>query len=181
MEPPGDETLPESLAAGDDRAFASLYDRFAQRLYRAAVGMLGRREDAEDVVQEVFAAVFQARRQLAGSQDLTAYLFTALRRAAARCAERRARQPALNETVVDAAAAPEQDEASNPHGDRLQRALLALPAEQREAIALKIDGGLTFAEIAQVLGVSINTAVSRYRYALDKLRASLNVSINQAE
>ena len=51
--------------------------------------------------------------------------------------------------------------------------MLALPAEQREVIALKIDGELSFAQIAQVMGVSINTAASRYRYALEKLRTSL--------
>jgi RNA polymerase sigma-70 factor (ECF subfamily) len=56
---------------------------------------------------------------------------------------------------------------------RLERAVQALPPEQQELIALKIDGALTFAEIAAVLGISPNTAASRYRYALEKLRASL--------
>ena len=45
--------------------------------------------------------------------------------------------------------------------------------DQREVIALKVDGGLTFAEVAACLGVSPNTAASRYRYALEKLRAAL--------
>lgn len=57
--------------------------------------------------------------------------------------------------------------------DELAAAVAALPAEQREVIALKIDGGLTFAEIAAVMHTSLNTAASRYRYALEKLRASL--------
>ena len=70
MEGPGADPLPTSLAAGNERAFAALYDRFGQRLYRAAMGMLGRREDAEDTVQEVFAAVFQSRRRLSESQDI---------------------------------------------------------------------------------------------------------------
>jgi RNA polymerase sigma-70 factor (ECF subfamily) len=48
-----------------------------------------------------------------------------------------------------------------------------LPAQQREVIALKIDGELTFAEIGQVMGTNANTAASRYRYALEKLRATL--------
>jgi len=55
----------------------------------------------------------------------------------------------------------------------LERALRELPAEQREVLALKIDGGLTFARISAVLGVSPNTAASRYRYALEKLRERL--------
>ena len=47
------------------------------------------------------------------------------------------------------------------------------PTEQREVIVLKVDAGLTFAELAAVLGISANTAASRYRYALEKLRTAL--------
>lgn len=162
------------LAAGDQRAFAALYDRYAVRLYRAAVGMLGRREDAEDVVQEVFAAVFQSSHNLAKVQNLTAYLFTALRRAAGHRAARRLREPRTGEAAIaNIASKADPDDRSNFDGERLQKALLALPAEQREVIALKIDGGLTFAETAQVIGISANTAASRYRYALERLRTSL--------
>jgi RNA polymerase sigma-70 factor (ECF subfamily) len=102
-------------------------------------------------------------------------MFTALRRAAARYAARRARGPTLSETAIDEAVSPSAspDDCSATYGERLERALAALPAEQREVIALKIDGQLTFAQIAGVLGLSANTAASRYRYALEKLRASL--------
>jgi RNA polymerase sigma-70 factor (ECF subfamily) len=51
-----------------------------------------------------------------------------------------------------------------------------LPCEQREVVLLKIDGELTFAQIAVVMGTSINTAASRYRYALEKLRTELETS-----
>ena len=50
-----------------------------------------------------------------------------------------------------------------------------MPLKQREIIALKIDGGLTFVQIGEVLGVSPNTAASRYRLALEKLRTALGV------
>lgn len=175
MEDSGVDPLPLGLTAGNERAFATLYDRFSRRLYRAAMGMLACREDAEDTVQEVFAAVFQSRRRLGESQDPTAYLFTALRRAAGRCAARRARGPMLFENAVSQAAASSQqnDGCSSPYSERLQRALLALPLEQREVVALKIDGELTFAQISDVLGINVNTAASRYRYALEKLRSSL--------
>ena len=174
MESPGVDPLPARLAAGDQEAFTALYDRFGERLYRAAMGMLGRREDAEDIVHEVFVAMLQSRRRLADVQDLTAYLFTALRRATGRSAARRAQGPVLSETATSQAAAiVPGDDCSSPYGERLQRALLALPADQREVVALKVDGELTFAQIAQVMDISINTAASRYRYALEKLRTSL--------
>ena len=175
MEGPGTDPLAGGLAAGDQQAFSALYDQYGQRLYRAAVGMLGCGQDAEDTVQEVFVAVFQSRRSLTHVQDLAAYLFTALRRAAGRCAARRARTPALSENAVNEAVAltAPRDESTSEYHERLDRAMSALPAEQRDVVALKIDGELSFAQIAQVLGVSPNTAASRYRYALEKLRTSL--------
>ena len=57
----------------------------------------------------------------------------------------------------------------------LETGSAGLPIEQREVLSLKIDGGLTFAEIAAVLGIRPNTAASRYRYALEKLRTLLDV------
>ena len=168
------DPLITGLIAGDERAYAALYDRFGARLFRTAIGYLRRREDAEDVVQEVFLSVLKSRHRLRDVRDLTAYLFTALRRAAVNAAAGRARGPALSQEAVEAAPAAEsRPDVSGPCGDRLQRALLALPPEQREVIALKIEGELTFTQIGQVIGVSMNTAASRYRYALEKLRTML--------
>ena len=174
MNGPGTDPLLLGLAAGDQRAFAALYDRYAVRLYRAACGILGCREDAEDVVQEVFLAAVRSHDRLGEVRDLTAYLFTAMSRAAGRCAVRRARAPRAPHWAADNIVAPAERTASdNPDWHRLQQALRSLPGKQREVITLKIDGELTFAQIAQVMGVSINTAASRYRYALRKLKASL--------
>jgi RNA polymerase sigma factor (sigma-70 family) len=171
---PGADPLLLGLAAGDERAFAALYDRFATRMYRAALRILGRREDAEDVVQEVFLAAVRSHERLGEVRDLTAYLFAALHRAAARCAIRRGRTVQASPTAVEDVAAPVEREASDsPNWHRLQQALRALPDEQREVLTLKIDGELTFAQIAQVMGVSISTVASRYQYALKKLRISL--------
>jgi RNA polymerase sigma-70 factor (ECF subfamily) len=177
MEPPAIDPLTVGLAEGDERAYAELYDRFSGRLYRTALGMLGIGQDAEDIVQEVFMGILQSRHRLVDVRDLTAYLFVALRRAAGRCARRRARSSPLPEAAASelAAAANPQDR-SGPCSELLDRALASLPAEQREVISLKIDGELTFAQIAQVIGVNMNTAASRYRYALEKLRAALEAS-----
>ncbi len=73
------------------------------------------------------------------------------------------------EKIAAQPAEPQAPESS----DRLSRALASLPEDQRAVIALKVDGGLTFERIATALNVSANTAASRYRYALEKLRAAL--------
>src|SRR5437879_3620136 len=83
-----------------------------------------------------------------------------LRRAAAKLRARgRATLPLDADAIVEVEPrSPDLDRAV-----RLERALAELPAGQREVIALKVDGGLTFAEVAACLGVSPNTAASRYR------------------
>jgi RNA polymerase sigma-70 factor (ECF subfamily) len=143
-------------------------------MYRVALRILGRPEDAEDAVQEVFLAIVRSHERLANVRDLTAYLFAAIYRAAGRCAMRRARAVPLSPTAAaEAVAALEPTDDDGPDWARLQRAVRALPDEQREVVSLKIDGELTFAQIAEVVGVSISTAASRYQYALRKLRDSL--------
>src|SRR3972149_7879272 len=104
MSNPGNDPLLKGLAAGDERAFAALYDQYGVRMYRMALGILGRREDAEDVVQEVFTALVRSHKALAEVNDLAAYLFSALRRAAGRCAQRQRREPASSQALGDVAA-----------------------------------------------------------------------------
>jgi RNA polymerase sigma factor (sigma-70 family) len=170
----GTDPLLLALAAGDERAFAVLYDRFAARLYRVAFRVLGCREDAEDVVQEVFLATVRSHERLANVRDLTAYLFSAIYRAAGRCAVRRGRAVPVSPAAADEAVAPPDPSAADgPDWARLQQAVRALPDEQRQVVTLKIDGELTFAQIAEIVGVSVSTTASRYQYALRKLRTTL--------
>jgi len=166
-----DQTLLNELAAGEEEAFGKLYDLYGQRLFRAAFGIVGRREDAEDAVQDVFLGLARAGRTLAYVENLNAYLFASLHRAAVRRAAAQRQESRVDDLAL--ANAPARQEGEAELGARLGRALRSLPLEQREVVALKIDGGLTFEEIAEALSVKANTAASRYRYALEKLRAAL--------
>ena len=168
-------TLAESLAAGDPDAFAALYDRLARRLLSTARTMTGSIPDAEDAVHDLFVELARSRGRLSAVADLDAYVFTMLRHAVSkrrrrRDVDRRAIDSIATERlragglVEPAAACPD---------DAVAAALASLPPEQRDTVALKIDGGLTFAEIAAVMRTSPNTAASRYRYALEKLRVRL--------
>jgi RNA polymerase sigma-70 factor (ECF subfamily) len=172
MGSPAEEALVKGLAEGREEAFAALYDRFGPVLFRVACALLASRPDAEDAVQEVLVGLVRARRMLAGIENLRAYLFACLRSAAGRIAARKKQRP---ETGGDCGqvVAPQPRRLDLEQSLRLERGLRDLPPEQRELVALKVDGGLTFAEIASCLGISANTAASRYRYALEKLRAAL--------
>jgi len=178
MSDSGVDPLLTRLASGDKEAFETVYRRYSARLYGAALRMVSRREDAEDAVQQVFASLVRSRRLLTRVNDLAAYLFTSLRRAARKAAVQTARQPvAAGDFVAATTTAPEPMSSDSPHAEQLQQCLSALPAAQREVIALKLNGQLTFGQIGEVLAVSPNTAASRYRLALEKLRTALEVQV----
>jgi RNA polymerase sigma-70 factor (ECF subfamily) len=163
-----DRDLCAALAEGRESAYAALYDRYAPMLFRAAWSLTGSREAAEDAVQDVFVGAFRARSQLRAVASLPAYLFSALRHAAARRGARR-REQAIE--AIDPVA-PGDSETSDA-ARHLEEALRRLPSDQREVVILKVDAGLTFEQISESLEISANTAASRYRYAIEKLRAIL--------
>jgi len=172
MTSPQKDPLLHDLTTGQQQVLSELYDRYATPLFKVARVILGDHAEAEDAVQDVFVSLVRSRQSLADIKNMQAYLFRSLRRAAGRCVKRRVKQRAA---IANAAAQVKQpkDVATPDCDERLERALAALPLAQRQVIALKIDGSLSFAQIGQVLNVSINTAASRYRYALRKLRAAL--------
>ena len=171
---PPDGALPAAIT------LAVLYDRLAGRLLGAARTLGCPAVEAEDIVHDLFVSLARSGTPLEGVVDIEAYAFTGLRHAVARrrqalglervAIDRSARQREAEGRLVTPAAQP-VDFADQ----RIERALARLPPAQREVVALKIDGGLSFAQIAVVTGVSINTAAGRYRYALEKLRVLLVV------
>jgi RNA polymerase sigma-70 factor, ECF subfamily len=171
-DPPANAGNLESLAAGEPAAYAALYARLGRPLLRVAAGMLGRAGEAEDLVHDVFVSLARGREKLRRVEDLDAYVFASLRHSiAARLERRRAERRHLERIASDRAGATEPAEVAGDDG--LAVVLAKLPPEQREVVLLKVDAGLTFAQVAQVLRISPNTAASRYRYAIEKLRRSL--------
>lgn len=154
---------------------AALYDAYAARLRVYVRGLVGDRHLADDLVQETFVAIAE---QLAAGNSIThmpTYLYTTARHAAFAVSRRRGRaRRALEALSADPTLFAPTPGAEDPwrHED-LTRALAQLPEPQREVVLLKIWGGCTFAEIATVVRTSPNTAASRYRYAVDKLRRAL--------
>ncbi len=171
-------TLSEALAAGDPEAFAAVYDRFAARLFAVATTMTGSATEAEDIVHDLFVDLATHRQRFARVTDLDAYLFTVLRHAVSRQWRRRS----IHRKAVERMQRDHSRKATytdqSPPDEALAAALAALPASQREVLSLKIDGGLTFAEIAGVTNTRPNTAASRYRYALAQLRRLLTRTQN---
>jgi RNA polymerase sigma-70 factor (ECF subfamily) len=151
---------------GDD-AWRVWLDRHGPALLLYARQWCRTRADSEDAVQDAFVRFWKSRGR---ARDETAYLFACVRTAAldlARGGERRKRHEAA--ASIFECSPPERDH----WREAVEAALEKLPAEQREVLVLKIWGGLTFAQIAEMLAIPMSTAASRHRYALERLEALL--------
>ena len=130
--------------------------------------------DAQDIVQDAFIRFWNARDRVA---DPKAYLFACVRSCAMDYRRAGSRRGRREESVARAeAGAPLFVASGLEHEERraaIEAAVARLPEPQREVLALKIWAKLTFVQIGQTLGIPADTAASRYRYALTRLREQL--------
>lgn len=151
-----------------------LYNDHAQALYAFALDLTRHEADAADILQEIFCRIAAKPALLAGVRDERAFL---LRMVYTRVVDASRRRAVRQKFAGQERAAPLFAEAGDPDEaafrENLAAALAALPEEQRAVVHLKLWQGLTFEEIAGTLDIPANTAASRYRYGLDKLRTLL--------
>jgi RNA polymerase sigma-70 factor (ECF subfamily) len=175
MSEPGASAGDRRVSPGpaDPAAFvATAYDRCGEGLYRYALMILGDPSGAEDAVQQAFARLVQMGDRVGGIREAGEYLRKAVRNECWGMLRRRRRRPERIDTVILEATDP-----GRVHEDErtlLEQALRSLPPEQREVVYLKVYEGRTFQDMADLLGISINTAASRYRYAMEHLRGRLD-------
>ncbi len=141
------------------------YEQHGPALLAYACSILGDRGSAEDVLQQVFLKLLKRNIEVP-SAAAKPYLFRAVRNTAFNLSRQNSRNVALDACEQWFTAPPELLHWST----KLESAILSLPVEQSEVLTMRIWGEMTFDEIATVLEVSINTAASRYRYAIAKLR-----------
>ena len=155
-----------------EQELAQLYDDYGARIYGYILALVSNVSDAEEIMQDIFTAVYQSRRS---PRDPERYLFRAARNAAySHLRWRRVRWNAQSHLEHQVVLRYEGGGDAPWHEGDAQRALLDLPVKHREVVVLKVLQGMTFEEIGDMLEISPNTAASRYRYAIEKLRASLD-------
>lgn len=179
-----DAQLMLAYAAGDLRAFERLYGRHKGPLYRYLMRQTRDRALTDDLFQETWAKLVSARSSYVPRAKFQTYLFTlAYHCFIDHCRRTRARPSttsqtsagdALVDTLESPQRGPEQHASDAQLRAQLRTALDALPAEQRDVFLLYEHGGLSVEEIAEVTGVGAETAKSRLRYAVAKLRATLS-------
>ena len=167
---------------GSKEALQRLYEKYKDDLLGLAITLLRDRSLAEDVVHDVFVAFAQTAGAFTLSGTLKGYLSTCV----ANCARDRNRLRSARHVGLDAAEAlmtdskdPVAHTVGSEEAERLQDVLGRLPYGQQEIIVLHLHQEMRFREIAEVLGVSINTVQSRYRYGPEKLRSMLNSTVTK--
>lgn len=153
-----------------------LYDTHADALFAFLLNLTRSEADTRDALQELFCRLAAKGELLRGVRDERGFLLRLAHNQAIDLMRRRdvrgrAHDALAAESLELFAGVSDPDEAA--FRGELAQALGELPADQRAVVHLKLWEGLTFERIADVLGVPLNTAASRYRYGLDKLRARL--------
>ncbi len=175
MRTPDEQALLERTARGDTRAFEALYDLYSRSIFSLAAGIVGDREAAEEVTQEVFLGIWRGARDFDPSRgDPRSWILSLAHHKSVDAVRRRRLRSAepLNELMTDpvdvAGAAMRTVE-----GAHVRNALAALSEGQREAIALAYYGGYTQQEVAERLRVPLGTVKTRIRDGMLRLRSQL--------
>ena len=179
-----DGALVERVRAGDVTAFEPLVEKYRQRVYRLAFGVLRNGEDAMDVAQEAFIKAYQALPSFRGQSAFYTWLF----RIAMNVAHDKARQRGAQgrafgtervteeeweRTMPDPGEEPDDAAARGEERARIQKALDALPEHHRAIIMLSDLEGLSYREISDVLNIPMGTVMSRLHNARKRLKSAL--------
>jgi len=177
-----DAALMTRYSRGDLAAFTRLYERNKGALYRYLLRLTRDRAVTEDLFQEVWSRIVASRERYEPRAKFSTFLFSIGHNCFIDHYRRSANAPALRAESLDSTVeeladlshrGPERLAESAETAARFRAALESLPTEQREVFLLHEETGLNLEEIGRITGVGMETAKSRLRYAVAKLRLSL--------
>jgi RNA polymerase sigma-70 factor (ECF subfamily) len=181
-----DEELVARSTGGDPESFNQLIKRWERPIYALAYRTIGREDDARDVVQETFLRAFRGLSGFKGQAKFSSWLYRITLNLCRDWMRRQRRSPVMlapdGVDLVELAGESDDVETADAAVARkdlsrlVARAMTALPEEQRAAIVLKEYHGLTFQEIADLLGCPLSTVKTRLYQGLTVLRKELERS-----
>ncbi|MBA4386836.1 MAG: RNA polymerase subunit sigma-24 [Verrucomicrobia bacterium] len=177
-----DRELLERYAKGDVDALGRLVERHRRGLYGFVVNMTRNTAEADDVFQDVWVKVIR-RMETYTEQNFGGWLLKIARNVVIDRSRKRKPDISLDAETEEGGSMMQTLKAKDPDptqgldaghlGKRIALAVEKLPDEQKEVFVMRVQSDLSFKEIAEIQGVSINTALARMQYALAKLRAIL--------
>jgi RNA polymerase sigma-70 factor, ECF subfamily len=180
-----DEDLMLAYAAGDAAAFDVLYARHKGGVYRYLLRQCRQGAAVDELFQDVWMNLIRARASYTPTAKFATYLYRLAHnrlidhyRASGQVslvsADDEAHEDAVAALPASRGLEPEMRAENRQLGERLRRAVAALPPPQRDAFLLQQEAGLSLNEIAELTGVGVETVKSRLRYAVNKLRSDLS-------
>lgn len=184
---PTDEELMTRFQSGERSSLGLLVRRHKTRLYNFALWQVGAEAAAAEVIEKTFVRVVQRAADFRHTARFSTWLYSMARDLCIDPMRNGSRHPphpsleapeleegVLEERSTGGRAKMERAASSFEIRDRVLLAVQSLPADQREVFLLREMGGLSFKEIAEIVGVSENTIKSRMRYGLERLQAALS-------
>lgn len=169
-----EKLLVSELKSGNEKAFRKLFDLYYQDIYGYSISILKSKEAAEENVQDVFMKVWLHRENLNPEQSFKAYIFTIARNQAFNILNKAANDVLLKEEIFY------ESQKSHEYGDyaireedckKLQKqAIRQLPPKRKQIFKMSRKKGMTYEEISQELGISINTVRNQMSKALESMR-----------
>lgn len=170
-----DRLLVYRFNRGDGDAFRRIYLKYRSELMKVAGALIHDRAAVEDVLHEVFVGFARQAGSFRLQSSLKAYLAICVANRARYVNRREAKRSGPDlDSIVEPGLEMEHPLFARERAELIGNAVSALRFEQREILVLRLQQGLRFKVIAERQGLSINTVMSRYRYALDKLHTRLN-------
>ena len=165
---------------GDQEALKEIFEKYQKKVYRIAYGVVRQREEALDIVQEVFIKLFRSIKNFKGRSHFYTYLYRMVMNTAIDHARKTGKQP-ISSLDQEGSFQPSDETEKGPerillHKElegRVKRAMGQLPAEQRAALVYSEVEGLSYQEMAEAMGCSIGTVMSRLHYGRKRMQELL--------
>lgn len=173
--------LQARIAINDETAFTQLYLHFGNRLIHFATSLVRSRETAEELTEDVFVKLWANRAHITEIENITVYLYVAVKNKALTSLSLRARQLVLApfdflDTSVDEFAVDPYDlMITSEMMDRMHQAVELLPPRCKMIFKLIREDGLKYKEVAEILNISVNTIDVQMAIAVKKICAALHI------
>ena len=172
-----DSALVMDIGAGDKKAFKELVERHKKTAFRVALGLVGNKDDAYDISQEAFLRVYRSARRFDSAKPFLPWFYTIISNLCKTWLRRRSNRDYKMVDIDDASYLlvseddPELALVRKQQAARLREALMKLSFNDREIVMLQHFRGMSYDEIAEMLGIPRGTVMSRLYYARKRLAA----------
>jgi len=165
---------------GDQEALKEIFDKYHEKVYRIAYGVVRQREEALDVVQDVFIKLFRSIKNFKGRSHFYTYLYRMVMNTAIDH-KRKAGKQFMSSLDEEGSFEPSEEAEKGPERvllqkeleERVKLAMDKLPDEQRAALIYRDVEGLSYQEMAEAMGCSIGTVMSRLHYGRKRMQETL--------